>query len=144
MKIATWNLGRKMQIQHLFMIIGFIVTGCSTSPPIQLSELAPVQLCYELVTSNQIRGIAVHQELQRRGENCDKYMQQVALMVQAENQRRAAVGAGLANWGAQQKANQQSVEDAYWAPQRTLKPLPNPINCTSRPGLGGVVNTTCR
>jgi hypothetical protein len=119
-------------------------TGCATSPPIQLSELAPVQLCYQLVTGNQRQGIAVHQEMLRRGESCDKYMPQVALMVQAESQRRAAVGAALANWGAQQNANQRSVEDAYWGPQRALKPLPSPINCTSQQGFGGVVNTTCR
>lgn len=119
-------------------------TGCATNPPIQLSELAPVQLCYQLVTGNQRQGIAVHQEMLRRGESCDKYMPQVALMVQAESQRRAAVGAALANWGAQQNANQRSVEDAYWGPQRALKPLPGPINCTSQQGFGGVVNTTCR
>lgn len=118
-------------------------TGCATNPPIQLSELAPVQLCYQLVTGNQRQGIAVHQEMLRRGESCDKYMPQVALMVQAESQRRAAVGAALANWGAQQNANQRSVEDAYWGPQRALKPLPSPINCTSQQGFGGVVNTTC-
>lgn len=119
-------------------------TGCATSPPIQLSELAPVQLCYQLVTGNQRQGIAVHQEMLRRGESCDKHMPQVALMVQAESQRRAAVGAALANWGAQQNSNQRSVEDAYWGPQRALKPLPSPINCTSQQGFGGVVNTTCR
>lgn len=119
-------------------------TGCATNPPIQLSELAPVQLCYQLVTGNQRQGIAVHQEMLRRGESCDKYMPQVALMVQAESQRRAAVGAALANWGAQQNANQRSVEDSYWGPQRALKPLPSPINCTSQQGFGGVVNTTCR
>jgi hypothetical protein len=119
-------------------------TGCATNPPIQLSELAPVQLCYQLVTGNQRQGIAVHQEMLRRGESCDKYMPQVALMVQAESQRRAALGAALANWGAQQNANQRSVEDAYLGPQRALKPLPSPINCTSQQGFGGVVNTTCR
>jgi hypothetical protein len=119
-------------------------TGCATNPPIQLSELAPVQLCYQLVTGNQRQGIAVHQEMLRRGESCDQYMPQVALMVQAESQRRAAVGAALANWGAQLNANQRSVEDAYWAPQRAFKPLPSPINCTSQQGWGGVVNTTCR
>jgi hypothetical protein len=119
-------------------------TGCATNPPIKLSELAPVQLCYQLVTGNQRQGIDVHQEMLRRGESCDKYMPQVALMVQAESQRRAAVGAALANWGAQQNANQRSVEDAYWGPQRALKPLPSPINCTSQQGFGGVVNTTCR
>ena len=119
-------------------------TGCATNPPIQLSELAPVQLCYQLVTGNQRQGIAVHQEMLRRGESCDKYMPQVALMVQAESQRRAAVGAALANWGAQQNANQRSVEDAYWGQQRALKPLPSPINCTSQQGFGGMVNTTCR
>ena len=106
-------------------------------------DMAPVQLCYELVTGNQRQGIAVHQEMQRRGESCDKYMPQVALMVQVESQRRAAVGAALANWGAQQNANQQRVEDAYWAPQRALRQNV-PINCTSRTGLGGVVNTTCQ
>jgi len=121
-----------------------LLTGCATKPPIQLSAMAPIQLCYELVTGNQRQGIAVHQEMQRRGESCDKYMPQVALMVQAGSQRRAAVGAALANWGAQLKANQRSVEDAYWAPQRALKPLPSPINCTIRQGFGGVVNTTCR
>lgn len=128
----------------MLMAIGFVVTGCATKPPIQLSELAPVQLCYELVTGNQRHGIAVHQEMQRRGESCDKYTPQVALMVQAESQRRAALGAALVNWGAQQNANQRSVEDAYYAPQRALKSLPSPINCTSQQGLGGVVNTTCR
>lgn len=128
----------------MLMAIGLAVTGCATKPPIQLSELAPVQLCYELVTGNQRQGIAVHQEMQRLGESCDKYMPQVTLMVQAESQRRAALGAALSNWGAQQNANQRSVEDAYWAPQRALKPLPSPINCTSQQGLGGVVNTICR
>lgn len=126
------------------LVMGFAVNGCATKPSIQLSELAPVQLCYELVTGNQRQGIAVHQEMQRRGESCDKYMPQVALMVQAESQRRAAVGAALADWSAQHNTNQRSAEDAYWAPQRALKPLPSPINCTSQQGFGGVVNTTCR
>lgn len=134
----------KIFIAILAFTLSFVVTGCATKPPIQLSELAPVQLCYELVTGNQRQGIAVHQEMQRRGESCDKYMPQVALMVQAESQRRGALGAALLNLGAQQNANQRSVEDAYWAPQRALKPLPSPINCTSQQGLGGVVNTTCR
>ena len=126
------------------LVMGFAVAGCATKPSIQLSELAPVQLCYELVTGNQRQGIAVHQEMQRRGESCDKYMPQVALMAQVESQRRAAVGAALADWSAQHNANQRSAEDAYWAPQRALKPLPSPINCTSQQGFGGVVNTTCR
>ena len=86
------SLDKYMQKKLTLMAIGFAVTGCATKPPIQLSELAPVQLCYELVTGSQRQGIAVHQEMQRRGESCDKYMPQVALMVQAESQRRAAVG----------------------------------------------------
>jgi len=134
----------KIFIATLGLAIGFAISGCATKPPIQLSELAPVQLCYQLVTGNQRQGIAVHQEMQHRGESCDKYMPQVALMVQAESQRRAAVGAALSEWGARIDANQRSVEDAYWGPQRALKPLPSPINCTSQQGLGGVVNTTCR
>jgi hypothetical protein len=125
-------------------VIGFAITGCATKPPIQLSELAPVQLCYELVTGNQRQGIAVHEEMQRRGESCDKYMPQVALMVQAEGQRRAALGAALSDWGAQIKENQRRDEDAYRAAQRAFKPLPSPINCTSQQGFGGAVNTTCR
>jgi len=119
-------------------------TGCATNPPISLSELAPVHLCYELVMGDQRHGVEIYQELQRRGESCDKYQHQVALMVQAESQRRAAIGAALMNWGTQQRANQQSLENAYWGPQRALRPLPSPINCTSQSGLGGVVNTTCR
>lgn len=119
-------------------------TGCATSPPIQLSELAPVQLCYELVTGNQRQGIAVHQEMLRRGESCDKYMPQVALMVQAKNERRKAISAALGEWSQSIEANKRRDEDAYRERQQALKPLPSTINCTSQQGLGGVVNTTCR
>lgn len=119
------------------------IAGCATKPPIPLAEMAPVHLCYELVTGDQRRGVEVYQELQRRNENCDKYQQQVALMVQAESQRRAALGAALMNMGAQQQANQKTVEDAYWGPQRALR-RNAPVDCTSRTGLGGVVNTTCQ
>ncbi len=125
----------------LFAAVG--MAGCATKPAIPLAEMAPVHLCYELVTSDQRRGVEVYQELQRRGESCDKYQQQVALMVQAESQRRAAIGAALMNMGAQQQANQKGLEDAYWGPQRALRQNA-PINCTSRTGLGGVVNTTCQ
>lgn len=129
-----------MRASLIVLMSAFLVAGCATTPPAQLTS---VQLCYELVTGDQRRGAEVFQEIQRRGENCDKYQNQVALMIQAETQRRAAVAAALTSVGAAQKANQQSLEDAYWGPQRALRQN-TPINCTSQRGLGDVVNTTCR
>jgi hypothetical protein len=129
-----------MRINLNVFISTLFVAGCATAPP--PAQLATVQLCYELVTGEQRRGAAVFQEIQRRGENCDKYQNQVTMMIQAETQRRAAVAAAIMSINATQKSNQQSVEDAYWGPQKARQNAP--INCTSQPGLGGVVNTTCR
>lgn len=130
-----------MRTTAILYISVLLVAGCATAPP--PAQLATVQLCYELVAGDQRRGAEVFQEIQLRGENCDKYQSQVALMIQAETQRRAAVASALMSVSATQKANQQSVEDAYWGPQKNLRQN-TPINCTSQRGLGGVVNTTCQ
>lgn len=130
-----------MRTTTILYISVLLVAGCATTPP--PAQLATVQLCYELVAGDQRRGAEVFQEIQRRGENCDKYQSQVALMIQAETQRRAAVASALMSVSATQKANQQSVEDAYWRPQKTVRQNA-PINCTSQRGFGVVVNTTCQ
>lgn len=124
-----------------------LAIGC-TKPapsPTPLSELPPVHLCYELVARDQRRGVEVFQELQRRGETCDKYQQQVAMMIQARARPTVLTIPAddpAMNFGAMSRANQQSVLDAYMAPQRALQRTA-PVNCTST-GFGGVINTTCR
>jgi hypothetical protein len=128
-----------MRSTAILFIATLLFSGCATPP----AQLATVHLCYELVTGNQRRGADVFQEMQRRGENCDKYQGQVALMIQSETQKRAAAASVLMSIEAAQRANQQSVSDAYWGPQKALRQN-TPINCTSQPGLGGTVNTTCQ
>jgi len=53
------------------------------------------------------------------------------------------MSANMSAWEQEIQANQKSLEDAYWGPQRALRQNA-PINCTSQTGLGGVVNTTCQ
>lgn len=131
-----------MKVATFICVVVLGISGCSTSS-VPLAQRTPVHLCYDLITVNETDAVNIYQELQRRGENCDKYHQQVALMIQAEAQRRAAVSAAMTNMGAKAKSNQQSIEDAYWAPQRAMQQNA-PIKCTSQQGLGGTVNTTCR
>lgn len=74
-----------MKTGVIFCICALSMAGCATAPP--PAQLATVQLCYELVTGDQRRGAEVFQEIQRRGENCDKYQNQVALMIQGHRMR---------------------------------------------------------
>lgn len=132
-----------MKTTAILFIAALLVSGCATTKQTPPAQLATVHLCYELVTADQHRGAEVFQEIQSRGENCDKYQAQVAQMIQVAAQRRTEAASALRLIGASQKENQQSFEDAYWGPQKALRQN-TPINCTSQSGMGGTVYTNCR
>jgi hypothetical protein len=127
----------------LVILIVFFGVGCAFSPPVPLSELPPVRLCYELVTSNQKKSVEVYAELQRRGEDCQKYQQQVAMMIEKDNQQRAATAAYFSNQANSNNTNQKTIEELYWAPQRALQLQPT-VSCTTQQSLGSTVYTKCR
>jgi len=138
------GMGRHLVTSLLPLLLAVGCTKPAPSPTL-LSEMPPVHLCYELIARDQRRGVEVFQELQRRGETCDKYQQQVAMMLQARARPTVVnipADDPAMNFGAMSRANQQSVLDAYMAPQRALQRTA-PVNCTST-GFGGVINTTCR
>lgn len=120
------------------MLSPLLIAGCATTPPAQLGI---VELCYEQQFAARQRAIEVSQEIQLRGEDCDKYQMQVAQMMQINAQKRVRAAASLQSFG--QQSNPKSIEELYWEPQKSYRQNP-PVTCRSQKEFGGVINTTCQ
>lgn len=120
------------------MLSPLLIAGCATTPPAQLGI---VELCYEQQLAARQRAIEVSQEIQLRGENCDKYQMQVAQLMQINAQKRARAAASLQSFG--QQSNPKNIEELYWEPQKAYRQK-SPVTCRSQKEFGGVINTTCQ
>lgn len=117
------------------MLSPLLIAGCATTSPAQLGI---VELCYEQQFAARQRAIEVAQEIQLRGENCDKYQMQVAQLMQINAQKRARAAASFG-----QQSNPKSIEELYWEPQKAYRQK-SPVTCRSQKEFGGVINTTCQ
>lgn len=134
----------KKYVLNLLLITLF---GCASFNPEPIEKLATVHLCYELITGSQSRGVAISEELNLRGESCEKYQEQISLMIEAEAKRSAALRAAIINMSNNFNAN--GPIDTYIASQKALQPqpvrvfqMPKIVNCNSY-RMGNMTNTQC-
>jgi len=120
------------------MLSPLLIAGCATTPPAQLGI---VELCYEQQFAARQRAIEVAQEIQLRGENCDKYQVQIAQMMQINAQKRARAATSLQLLG--QQSSPKSIDELYWEPQKAYRQK-STVTCRSQKEFGGVINTTCQ
>ena len=121
--------------------------GCASFNTTPVEKLATVHLCFELITGSQSRGVAISEELNFRGERCEKYQEQISWMIEAEAKRSAALRAAIINMSNNFNAN--SPIDTYIASQKALQPqhvpvfkMPKMVNCDSY-RMGNMKNTQC-
>lgn len=128
-------------------VIIVFVASCAIVKQVPVDQIATVHLCYELITGSQSRGVAISEELNLRGESCEKYQEQISLMIEAEAKRSAALRAAIINMSNNFNAN--GPIDTYIASQKALQPQPVPVfqmpkmvNCNSY-RMGNMTNTQC-
>ena len=75
--------------RFIAMSVVLLAAGCATAPPLApVNEMAPVHLCYEFLLGQRGRMNAVSWEIQRRGIDCNDYLNQMTLIARQERARQ--------------------------------------------------------
>lgn len=127
-------------MSKLFILAAVALSGCASSPPVDVGNITGLELCQRFIESNYgTKGTPkmYFDEMARRNEDCSKYQGIIQAKIQAdqvEHSRRAAFAASL-----------QSIELSKLETPKPLVPAPvlqQTKTCNSR-WFGGTLNTTC-
>lgn len=133
--------------KYLILLLPAIV-GCASFNTTPVEKLATLHLCYELIAGGQRRSAAIAEELNLRGEHCEKYQEQISLMIYSEAKRSAALKTAIINMSSNFNANSGFYSPHYpqqnylYQPPPAQVQMPKMVNCNSYK-IGNMTNTQC-
>ncbi len=122
--------------------------GCASFDTTPIEKQATVHLCYELVAGGQRRSAAIAEELNSRGELCEKYREQISLMAEIDAKKSVALREAILNMSNNLNQNSALYRPYYpeqhflSMPQTGQSQIPKIVNCNSY-RMGNMTNTQC-